>query len=201
MMILDPGKHQLNAPNMTGTSLEVPVERQLRLLRQFLPWAHRLGTLYDPKKSAGKLKEASQAAALSQFEIQDYAVESEKDVPQQLRALLASNEALWLMPDSTVLTNDSIRYILESALEKHIPVIGFSPEFTRLGALLSISVNYTEVGRETGLLAKRLLEGDHVPMSRAIPIERLKISVNLKTAKFLGLTIPPGLMSLIDESY
>jgi putative ABC transport system substrate-binding protein len=128
-------------------------------------------------------------------------VESEKELPQQLRALLGNVEALWLMPDSTVLTNESVRFILESALARQIPVIGFSPEFTRLGALLSMSVNYGDVGRETGLLVTRILDEERLLPLNPVPIERLKITVNLKTARFLGMTFPKELMSLIDETY
>ncbi len=122
-------------------------------------------------------------------------------MPQQLRALLSTADALWLMPDSTVLTDESIRFILESALAQHVPVIGFSPEITRLGALLSLSVNYGEVGRETGLLAKRILDGERILPLNPVPIERLRITVNLKTARILGMTFPKELTSLIDETY
>jgi len=201
MMILDPLKHQLSAANMTGTLLEVPVDRQLKIMRAFLPTLHRLGTLYDPAKTSSRVKEAAQQATISDFQLKGLPVESEKDVPQQLRALLSDVEALWLIPDSTVLTNESIRFILESALARQIPVFGFSPEFTRLGALLSMSVNYGDVGRETGLLAKRILDGERLLPLNPVPIERLKITVNLKTARFLGMTFPKELMSLIDETY
>lgn len=201
MMLLDPAKHQLLTPNMIGTTLDVPLERQLKILRQFLPSARRIGTLFDPKKSAGKVKEAAELAGTYQFELQALPVDSEKDVPQQLRTLLTTNDALFLLPDSTVLTNESIRYILESSLERYVPVIGFSPEFTRLGALIGVSANFTQVGRETGLLAKRLLNGDRLPTTKPIPIERLMITVNLKTARFLGLSFSQELNNLIDETY
>jgi putative tryptophan/tyrosine transport system substrate-binding protein len=201
MMILDPLKHRLTAPNMTGTLLEVPVDRQLKIMRTFFPTLHRLGTLYDPAKTSSRVKDASRLAISSDFQLKGLPVESEKDVPQQLRTLLWDVEALWLMPDSTVLTNESVRFILESSLARQIPVIGFSPEFTRLGALLSLSVNYGDVGRETGLLAKRILDGERLLPLNPVPIERLKITVNLKTAKFLGITFPNGLTSLIDETY
>ena len=201
MMILDPLKHQLTAANMTGTLLEVPVDRQLKIMRTFLPTLHRVGTLYDPAKTSSRVKEAEREATLSDFQLEGLPVESEKDVPQQLRRLLSDVEALWLMPDSTVLTNESVRFILESSLGHQIPVIGFSPEFTRMGALLSLSVNYGDVGRETGLLVKRILDGERLLPLNPVPIERLKISVNLKTAKFLGMTFPKELMSLVDETY
>ena len=201
MMILDPLKHQLTAPNMTGTMLEVPVDRQLKMIRTFLPSIHRIGALYDPKKSAAKIKDAERQGTTVAMELQGFPVDSEKDVPQQLRTLLWNAEALWLLPDSTVLTNESIHFIIESALAQHIPVIGFSPEFTRLGALLSLSVNYGEVGRETGLLARRILDGEKTLPMKPVPIDRLMITVNMKTARFLGVSFPKDVSSLIDETY
>jgi putative tryptophan/tyrosine transport system substrate-binding protein len=201
MMVLDPLKHQLTSANITGTLLEVPIDRQLKIMRMFLPNLHRIGMLYDPGKTSSRVKDTVQLATISNFQLNSLPVESDKDIPQQLRTLLSENEALWLIPDSTVLTNESIRFILESALARQIPVIGFSPEFTRLGALLSLSVNYGEVGRETGLLTKRILNGEMLLPHNPIPIERHMITVNLKTAKFLGMTFSKELTSLIDETY
>jgi len=200
MMILDPSKHNLTAPNMTGTLLEIPAERQFKILRAFLPDLHRMGLLSNSGSQA-KLKETIAQATAQSFQLQAYSVDSEKDVPQQLRSLLGSADALLLIPDSTVLTNESIGFILETALARRVPVIGFSPEFTRLGALLSLSVSYGEVGRETGLLAKRILEGDRKLPAKPIPIERLKITVNLKTARFLGIEFPKDVNHMIDETY
>jgi putative ABC transport system substrate-binding protein len=201
MMVLDPQRHNLASPNLTGTLLEIPVERQLKLIRTFLPGKRKFGTLYDPRKSTTKIREAEQQAAALSFELKSLPVESEKDVPQQLRTLLTFNETLWLMPDSTVLTNESIGFILESAQARGIPVVGFSPELTRLGALLSFSVTYGEVGRETGLLAKRILDGDKRLPLKPVPIERLKITVNMKIARFLGIEFPRDVSHLIDEAY
>ena len=201
MMILDPLKHQLTSANMTGTLLEIPVDRQLKIMQLFLPTLHRIGILYDPAKTSSRVKEAALQATISGLQLKGLPVESEKEVPQQLRTLLSETEALWLMPDSTVLTNESVQFILETALARQIPVIGFSPEFTRLGALLSLSVNYGEVGRVTGLLVKRILDGERLLPLNPILIERVKISINLKTAKFLGITFSNEVMSLIDETY
>jgi putative ABC transport system substrate-binding protein len=201
MMILDPSKHNLNAPNMTGTLLEIPAERQFKILRTFLPNLRRLGMLSNSATNPSKTKETIAQAAANSFVLQEFAVESEKEVPQQLRALLASTDGLLLIPDTTVLNNESIGFILESALARRVPVIGFSPEFTRLGALVSLSVSYGEVGRETGMLAKRILDGDRKLPAKPIPVERLKITVNLKTARFLGIEFPKEVNHLIDETY
>ena len=201
MMILDPLKHQLTAANMTGTLLEIPFDRQLKIMRIFLPTLHRLGMLYNPAKTSPRVMDATGQAAVFEFQLKGRPVDNDKDLPEHLRTLLSDIEALWLIPDSTVLTNESIQFILDSALARQIPVIGFSPEFTRLGALLSMSVNYGEVGRETGLLAKRILDGIGLHPFNPVPIQRVKISVNLKTARFLGISFSKELTSLIDETY
>jgi putative tryptophan/tyrosine transport system substrate-binding protein len=201
MMILDPLKHGLTAANMTGVLPAIPTERQFKLLRTLLPTAHRIGVLYDPAKTAAKLKEASRSAADYDFQLQGFPVGNEKEVAQQLRSLAASSQALWLIPDSTVLTDESVRFLLESALAKQIPVIGFSSEFTRLGALASLSVRHSEIGRETGLLAKRILNGEKPFPLKPTTVQRVSISVNQKTARYLGIAIPKELNSLIDETY
>ena len=201
IMILDPLKHRLNAENMTGVLLEIPTDRQLKIMRTFLPTLRRISMMYDPDKTAPKLKEAVSRASTYEFQLRGFPVEDEKEIPQQLRALLSESEALWLVPDSTVLTDESIRFILESALAKHVPVVGFSSEFTRLGALLSMSIDYGEVGREAGLLAKRILNGEQQLPLKPISVQRIRITVNQKTARYLGITIPKELDSLIDETY
>jgi putative tryptophan/tyrosine transport system substrate-binding protein len=200
MMILDPSKHNLTAPNMTGTLLEIPADRQFKILRAFLPNLRKLGIMSNSHNLA-RLKELAAQAAANSLQLQEFPVDSEKEVPQQLRSLLSASDALWLVPDSTVLTNESIGFIIETSLAKRVPIIGFSPEFTRLGALLSLSVSYGEVGRETGVLAKRILDGDRKVPAKPIPIERLKITVNLKTARFLGIEFPKEVNHLIDETY
>jgi putative ABC transport system substrate-binding protein len=201
MMILDPSKHHLSTPNMTGTLLDIPVERQFKILRSFLPSLRRLGVLFDSTKTGFQSNGTARHAAASGFVLDEFPVASEKEVPLQLRALLTTADGLWLVPDSTVLTAESVGFILESAMARHVPVIGFSPEMTRLGALLSISVSYSDVGRETGLLARRLLDGDRKLPMKPIPIERLNITVNQKTANFLGIIFPNDIERLIDEKY
>jgi putative ABC transport system substrate-binding protein len=201
MMILDPLKHGLTAANMTGVLPAISTDRQFRIIRTLLPTMHRIGVLYDPTKTVSKLHEAEPHAAGYDFQLQGFAVENEKEIFQQLRMLGGTSEALWLIPDSTVLTDESIRFLLESALAKQIPVIGFSSELTRLGALASLSVRYSEVGREAGLLAKRILNGDKQLPSKPVLVQRVTVSVNRKTARYLGIAIPKELDSLIDETY
>ncbi|HVG01572.1 MAG TPA: ABC transporter substrate binding protein, partial [Nitrospira sp.] len=116
-MVLDPAKYGLNTPNMTGILLEVPVERQLGTIRSMLPNVKQIGTLYDPSKTAPLIEESKRWLKQNGMGLILAPVSNERDVPRALRALLPSVDALWLVPDSTVLTDESLRFILNTALE------------------------------------------------------------------------------------
>lgn len=200
-MVLDPLKHGLNGANVTGTLIEVPLDRQFAAIRSLLPSIKRIGALYDPAKTGALIEEARRQAKAQGFELSASGVASERDVPATLRALLPNVGALWLIPDSTVLTDESLRFILGSALEHNVPVIAFSPEFVRSGALLSLSVDYTDVGRQAGHLAKRILDGQITLPLRPVPMDRIKMALNLKTARFLGIQVPKEFENRADELY
>jgi putative ABC transport system substrate-binding protein len=199
-MVLDPQKNGLTAPNMAGIMLEVPIDRQFGTMRGMLPSVKRLGVLYDPEKTGDLVEEARRSARAQGFELITRQVRSEKDVPSALRSLIPQVEGLWLIPDSTVLTEESVNFLLSMTLEANLPVIGFSAELVRSGALASLYVNYEDVGRQAATLAKRLL-GGQIKTPAVFTPERLRLAVNLKTAKFLGITIPPEVLNRADQLY
>jgi len=114
-MVLDPARHALTAPNMTGIRMEIPVGRQLGMMRSVLPGMKRIGVLYDPAKTGALVEEARLLAKSMGLELVGKQVGTEKDVPAALRALLSQVEALWLVPDSTVLTEDTLKFVLDTA--------------------------------------------------------------------------------------
>lgn len=200
-MVLDPARYDLTAPNMTGVLLEVPVELQLTTMRAVLPNLRQIGVAYDPEKTATVVEEARRLMKDLGLELVARPVRSEKEVPAAVRAMLPSIQALWLVPDSTVLTEDSLQFMLGLTLDHNIPVIGFSSEFVRSGALVSLSVSYRDVGHQAGLLAKKILTGQDFSSIAVVPPDKVRLALNLKTAQFLGITIPTDMVNRADEVY
>ena len=200
-MVLDPSKHDLKAPNMTGIRLEIPMDRQFNAMRSVMPALRRIGVLYDPQKTAYLVDEARLLAKSMGLELVVKQVNTDKEVPSALRALLSQVEALWLVPDSTVLTEDSLKFVLGTALDLNVPVIGFSSELVRSGALVGLSVSYEDVGRQAGALARKMLNDEYKPLPPTVPPDRLRLALNLKTARYLGITIPPEVVNNADEVY
>ncbi len=198
-MVMDPAKYNLKAPKMTGIRLDIPLDRQFNVMRSVLPSLRRIGVLYDPGKTGHLVDEARLLAKSMELELVAKQVSAEKEVPPALRALLSQVEALWLVPDSTVLTEDSLKFVLGTALDLNIPVIGFSSELVRNGALVGLSVSYDGVGRQAGELAKKILLDQYTPSSAMVPPDSLHLALNLRTARFLGITIPTAVVNKAND--
>jgi putative ABC transport system substrate-binding protein len=200
-MVLDPEKYDLRAPNLTGISLRVPIERQFNTIQALVPTLKHLGVLYDPEKTAPLIEEARRVAARLGLELVEHKVHSEKELPAAIRALLPKVEGLWLVPDSTVLTEESIRFVLGAALDRNVPVLGFSAEFVRNGALAGLSIKPEDIGRQAALVSQKILNHSNRTGPMMVAPDRIRLSVNLKTAKYLGLTLPPDVVKRADEVY
>ena len=157
-MVLNPMKFDLRASNLTGIALEIPFQEQIRPLRTIVPTLTRIGVLYNPSKTGRLLKRARGEAEKLGLELVAQAVTSPKEVPSALRDIVPQIQALWLLPDSTVLTEDSFDFLLKVTLEHNVPVVGFSSGLVQKGALVSTYIRYDDVGKQAAELAEALLK-------------------------------------------
>lgn len=199
-MVLHPAKYDLKAANMVGVSVKPPIGQQLNTMRSLLPNLKRIGYLYDPEKTAPLPADAMNQARQLGITFIDRQVRTAEQVPTALRELLPDVEALWLISDSTVLTDESFTFLLRAAFDRHVPVIGFDPEFSRRGALISFWVDSVDIGREAAHVAQTILAGSTAPPPKSFQPKQ-RMALNLGTAEYLGIAIPPAVRSQVDEAY
>ena len=200
-MVLNPEKYNLTQSHMTGIALEIPFEDQIESLQKVLPKIKRVGVIYNPLKTGRIVKGAIRQAKNLGVELVPREISSEKEVPATLRAIVPHIDALWLLPDSTVLTPDSFNFLLQTTLEANIPVVGFSPDLVSKGVLLSVHFSYEDVGKQAARLAKKFLNGHKLTPGVVLTPEPLRLAINLKTANFLGISVPPNVLNRFQEMY
>jgi putative tryptophan/tyrosine transport system substrate-binding protein len=174
--------------------------KRLELLRQIVPALRRIVTFYNPENPGAMVAAlvAMRAAA------QDLGIEvltKEAASPQALREVVTGlragdAEALFLISDATVLSEDKL--IIEHATALKMPVMAYELGSVSEGALAGYGLHYREFGRVAAEYVTRILAGTS---PRDLPVQTVRpvLAINLKTAKALGLTIPPTLLARADE--
>lgn len=190
LMILNPDLTDTKAPHITGVSMNIAQEQQLGIIRSVLPHAVRIGVLYNPEQTARFVERGRLAAEKAGVAFLTAAVKAPREVPGALTEMTPSPEALWLLPDVTVVTEETLEFIFSFTMSYKIPIILFSERYLALGAFMAISFDLFDMGRQGGEMANQILSGK--PVKEVPPVEAQKavITINKTVAEKLGIPIP-----------
>lgn len=176
--------------NLTGASLDIPIPVQFEALRSIVPFVRKVGVIYNPQETESVVQEARKAAKEMGLELVSIAINREEKVPEALRALDKSVDALWSVADSTIFSSGSMEFILLHTLRNRIPFMGLSPAFVKAGALIALDADYREVGAQCGELTIKVLMGGQPSSLPITTPQKATVHINLKTAETIGLKIP-----------
>jgi len=182
----------------TGTSDALPLEKQLQMIRAFLPEAKKIGVLYTTSEvnSQSHLEAFEALAPQYGFEIVAMGVNTPSDIPLAVDTLLAQVDCVNNFTDNNVVNNLAI--LIEKANEKKIPVFGSEEEQVRNGCIASESIDYVELGRETARMAIAIFNGEAVDTIPVKVISESKPVTNKKVMEALGLELPEAYQESIE---
>ncbi|GAA5351132.1 ABC transporter substrate binding protein [Streptococcus uberis] len=174
---------------ITGTSDQAPIDKQVDLLKQALPQAKKVGILYtsSERNSEVQVKEAEKELKKAGYEIVKKGISSSNDVQDAATSLMQTSDALFVPTDNTVAS--TMTMLGQLSLDNKVPVIGGSTDMVDAGGLLTYGTNYTELGKQVGKQALKVLKGQK---PATIPVEypkKLELHVNQKQAEALGIDV------------
>jgi putative ABC transport system substrate-binding protein len=186
-LVLNPESHGLPAPNMTGILMRVPPATQLASIQTLAPRARRIGLLYDPGKTGALVKESERAARKLGLQLITVPVENSSDVPGALRKMLPTIDLFWLLQDQTIITEDSMDFIVQATLDAKVPMFGFSPTLVQQGMLGALVVKARDIGRQAGDLAGTILQGNPPSQQPLQDPAHPLLALNINSAEYFGL--------------
>jgi putative ABC transport system substrate-binding protein len=186
--------------NVTGIASTAPIREGLELVREILPSARRVGTLWSPseRNSEYYLDVAREAAADLGLEIVAVPVANPSEILLSAQ-LLVTKRIDVLFPISDNVINASFESLGKVADESGIPLIGGFLLSTDHGASAAVGWDFDEMGYRSGQLALRVKNGESPARIAFQAMSDVKVRVNAEAARRQGVTIPPAVLGRAGE--
>jgi putative ABC transport system substrate-binding protein len=188
--------------NATGVNLWTTElgPKRLGLLRDLLPRPGTIAFVVSANSAwaAPQVQEMQVAAQSIGQPLLVVSVASEEQIDQAF-AGMAEREVVALLYSANLWFQVISDRLVALAARYRIPALYEWREFVVAGGLMSYSTDRNEVGREAGVYAARILKGEKPADLPVVQSSRFELVINLKTAKALGLQVPPSLLARADE--
>ena len=188
--------------NVTGvtTILHEIVPKRLELAKQVVPGLSQMGILWNPdsRGSANSLAEAREAATALKLQLQVVEARSAGDFDRAFETLARTRVNVFVLMTGGMFAANR-KQLLESAARYRMAGVFSSGDWGESGALISYGPSLAEADRRTAVFVDKILKG---AKPSELPIEqptRLELVVNLKTARALGIAIPPSILVRADR--
>jgi putative ABC transport system substrate-binding protein len=194
----------LNRPgsNVTGITLisgEV-VSKRITLLRDLLPGAKMLAILMNSTAPAGEAEVAVAERVAPKFgwQVKVLRVGRELDFGTAFQPLVRERADALLVTTDPIFESQRHR-IVALAAQHAIPTIYALREYAVAGGLMTYGASISDVYRQAGLYAGRILKGEKAAELPVMQASKFELYINLKTAKRLGIQVPRTLLAFADE--
>ena len=187
---------------VTGTSDKLPIEAQLKMIRELLPDAKKIGILYTTSEanSVSAIAEYKEKVGDYGFELVEKGITNTSEIALATDDLLSQVDCISNLTDNTVVS--SLATILDKANAANIPVFGSEIEQVKLGCLAAEGLDYVALGKQTGKMAAKVLKGEK--KASEMPFETITeagLYLNTKVAENLGITVEDDLKNSVVETY
>ena len=189
--------------NITGFSVfEVSLgTKWLEILKQIVPGVRRVTAIFNPETAPYYrlyLQSIDAGTSLLGIESIPIQVHSEADIENVIRKVASEpNSGLFVLPDSHNIVHR--KRIIELTGQYRLPAIYYFRYFATDGGLISYGPDEMDLFRRTAGYVDQILKGAR---TSDLPVQqptKFELIINLTTAKALGLTIPPGVLSIADD--
>ena len=180
--------------NITGSSDILPVEEQLKMIREMMPEAKKIGILYTTSEanSCSTIEQYKSLAGDYGFEIVDTGINTSADIEIAATDLVSKVDCLCNLTDNTVV--NALQTVLDKANNAGIPVFGSEIEQVKSGCVASMGIDYFQLGVETGAMAAKILKGEATAQdTNFITASKAELYVNTAAAVKIGMKL--------DDSY
>lgn len=191
--------------NITGVSMKVPVKEQFEMLKEALPRVKKLGIIYCTEMPQAVATGKEAAAVAPEFGWAQLVISFPKEYLSQLQKIIQSLaqkvDAIYIPTDPILNLPEHVETIIRVSDEHNIPVVVVAKKFVEDGALMAVHCDFYGIGRQAADPIVQVLGGVN---PRTIPSQMptiKKLSLNLKKAQHLNITIKRNVIIRADNIF
>jgi putative ABC transport system substrate-binding protein len=174
----------------------MPIENYFNLMVRLVPDVRTVGIIYTSSEvnSVVQAERAIEVAHAMGLETVVATVTSTNDVAQVTESIINRVCAIYLPSDNVLASAYAL--VIQIAHRNMVPVFPSTEEAVRDGCLASVALNYYNLGRQTAVMAVKILNGEAEPQT--MPIEYLEVTsifINMTAARELGIEIPEDILA------
>lgn len=194
-MVLNPSSVISLGDNATGVSINLSPEKQVATLNEVLKGRKNVMVLFNPEKTGAFVRRAQQAAQPLGIRLITREVSDAREVPPILNRGKNEADALWMIPDTTVVTPETVESIFLYSATNKVPVVSFADKYVEMGALFSMGIDPFDIGRQSGEIALRIIGGADVRTLPRVEARKVTLSINARVARKLGINIDEDILN------
>lgn len=183
---------QYSTTDLTGKRLEI--------LKEMLPKLSRVVIIYNPNnriavEAARLAREAGKRLGVQLVERNATSVE---ELRQRVGALKAKEADAYFYTTDAIVTSQA-QLVIDTATSKKLPTMFSEQSLVAMGGLASYGQNFHETGRLSAKYVQKVMTGSNPGDLRVEVVDKFELVINLKTAKLIGLTVPPNLLARAEK--
>jgi putative tryptophan/tyrosine transport system substrate-binding protein len=189
--------------NATGVNFftQEVVAKRLGLLRELVPKAERVVVLLNPANATNTgitLREVQEAGRVMRLQIHVLKASTSREIDAVFSAFERDRpDALFVAADA-FFASRRVQFANLAARDR-IPTVYWQREFAEVGGLMSYGAVTTDMFRQLGIYAGRILKGAKPADLPVVQSTKFEFVINLQTARLLGIDVPPSLLATADE--
>ena len=180
--------------NVTGVSDMSPLEKHLELIRKVAPNAKRIGIIYSPGEanSVAIVEALKKAAPAAGFVLVEASAARSVDVAAAAQSLVGKADVIYAPTDNNVMS--AFEGIVKVAQASKLPVVAADTDAVKRGAVAALGLNYYDIGRQTGKMVVRVLNGEQPGKIASQTSTTFELHVNVAAAQKQGVTLSDELV-------
>ena len=176
--------------------------KRLEILKEILPKLNRVVTFYNPgnRMAMEAATLAREAARHFRVQLVERHVTSVEELRQRLEAFKAGEADAYFYTTDGMVTSQA-QLVIDMATSKKLPTMFSEQSLVAMGGLASYGQNFYEIGRLSAKYVQKVMTGAQPGDLRVEIVDKFELVMNLKTAKRIGLTIPPNVLARAEKVF